>query len=180
MGETLQEQLKRLGLIKKEEAEAKKREKHQQLKANKAKKNAPPPIDENALLALAAQKKKAERAQELNRQREEKLRRRQEAARAEQLIAAHALPKPQGGVAFRFVDAKKIFRVFVEKEVVAQLSVGKAAIVRQGEGYLVIPAAIARQLREINPALLAFFNENSAEKQDDPYAEYAVPDDLDW
>jgi len=181
MGETLQEQLRRLGLVKKEEAEAKKREKHQQVKANKAKKGAPPPVDENALLALEAQRQKAARAQELNRQREEKLRKREKSDRAAQLIAAHALPRPANGVAYRFADQGKIFRVFVEKAVVGQLSAGKAAIVRQGDGYAVLPAAIARQLREIDPALVAFLGEDSGQaKTDDPYAEYAVPDDLDW
>lgn len=184
MGETLQEQLRRLGLVKKEEAEAKKKEKHQQLKANKAKKGAPPPIDENALLAQEAQRKKAARAEELNWQREEKLRQREENNRAEQLIAAHALPRPAAGVAYRFADQGKIFRIFVEKTVIDQLSHGKAAIVRQGEGYAVVPATIALQLHEINPALIAFFNvasDNSNQvKDDDPYAEYTVPDDLDW
>jgi len=179
MGETLQEQLRRLGLVKKEETEAKKREKHQQLKANKAKKGAPPPVDENALLAEEAQRKKAARAEELNRQRQEKLRQREEAARAEQLIAAHALPRPTNGVAYRFADQGKIFRVFVEKAVVDQLSRGTAAIVRQGEGYAVLPAAIARQLRDINPVLVVLLNDRQADA-DDLYAEYAVPDDLDW
>jgi len=181
MGETLQEQLRRLGLVKKEEAEAKKREKHQQLKANKAKKGGPPVVDENALLAQEAQRQKAARTQELNRQREEKLRQREENIRVQQLVAAHALPRPANGVAYRFADQGKIFRVFVEKTVIDQLSRGKAAIVRHGEGYAVVPAVIARQLREINPALVAFLNDNSKEaKDDDPYAEYAVPDDLDW
>jgi len=179
MGETLQEQLRRLGLVKKEEAEAKKREKHQQIKANKTKKGAPPPVDENALLALEAQQKKAARAEELNRQRQEKLRQREESARAAQLIAAHALPRPANGIAYRFADLGKIFRVFVEKTVVEQLSAGKAAIVREGDGYAVVPAAIARQLRDIDPALVVLLNENEA-AADDPYAEYAVPDDLDW
>ena len=181
MGETLQEQLRRLGLVKKEEAEAKKREKHQQIKANKAKKGTPPPVDENALLAEEAQRKKAARVEELNRQREEKLRRREENSRAEQLIAAHALPRSKDGVAYRFADQGKIFRVFVDKAVVDRLSRGKAAIVRQGDGYAVVPADIARQLREINPTLLAFISADSGQaKSDDPYAEYAVPDDLDW
>ena len=182
MGETLQEQLRRLGLVQKEKAEAEKREKHQQLKANKAKKGVPPPIDENALLAQEAQRKKAARVQELDRQRQEKLRKREEAAQAQQLIAAHALPRPKDGIAYRFADQGKIFRVFVEKAVVDQLSRGKAAIVRAGGDYAVVPADIARQLREINPALLAFFSDNSGQVKtdDDPYAEYAVPDDLDW
>jgi len=179
MGETLQEQLRRLGLVKKEEAEAKKREKHQQIKANKTKKGAPPPVDENALLALEAQQKKAARAEELNRQRQEKLRQREETARAVQLIAAHALPRPANGIAYRFADQGKIFRVFVEKAVVEQLSAGKSAIVREGDGYAVVPAAIARQLRDIDPALVVLLNENKA-AADDPYAEYTVPDDLSW
>ena len=181
MGETLQEQLRRLGLVKKEKAEAEKREKHQQLKANKAKKDAPPAVDENALLVQEAQRKKAARVQELNQQREEKLRQREESARAQQLIAAHALPRPQNGIAYRFADQGKIFRVFVEKAVVDGLSRGKAAIVRQGEGYAVVPAAIARQLREISPALVVLLSDSGkASNGDDPYAEYAVPDDLDW
>jgi len=181
MGETLQEQLRRLGLVKKEEAEAKNREKHQQLKANKAKKGGPPAVDENVLLAQEAQRQKAARAQELNRQREEKLRQREESARAQQLIAAHALPRPANGIAYRFADHGKIFRVFVKKTVVDQLSSGKMAIVRQGEGYAVVPVAIARQLREISPALVAFFSDNSKEaKTGGLYAEYIVPDDIDW
>ena len=65
-----------------------------------------------------------------------------------------------------------------------QLSGGGAAIVRLGDQYEVVPAAVAEKLREMDPGLIVLLNASAkAAKpagEDDPYAGFEVPDDLVW
>lgn len=181
MGSSFQEQLLKLGLVDKKQVDKAKKAKHQQKKGKGGKK--PQPVDENKLLAEQALAKKKERARQLNLERAEKLRKREEAAKIRQLIETNRLAKDDHGVAYRFADGKKIFRVFVAQELADQLSNGQAGIVRLGDQYEVVPAGVARTLREQQPEVVVALNEKAAERnegEEDPYAGYEVPDDLMW
>ena len=181
MGSSFQDQLLKLGLVDKKQVEKAKKTKHQQKKQQTPKKQ-PPPVDENKILAEQAREKKKERARQLNIEREEKLRKREEAGAIRQMIEGSRLPKDDRGVAFRFVDGKKIFRVFVAKEMVDQLEKGRAGVVRLGDQYEVCPAETVKKIRAIDADVVVLLNESkgAADGEDDPYAGYEVPDDLDW
>lgn len=183
MGSSFQDQLLKLGLVNKKQADKAKKTQHTE-RTKKVGKSQPPQVDENALLAEEAMAKKKERARQLNLEREEKLKKREDAARVRQLIEANCLAKDAKGVAYRFVDQKKVFRIFIGQEVVDRLSRGGVGIVRLGEQYEVCPAEIVRKLRELDPGVVVMLNEPAARKEagseDDPYAGYEVPDDLIW
>ena len=182
MGGSLQDQMLKLGLVNKKQAEKSKKAKHKKRK-EKPKKQQSSVADENKLLAEEALAKKKERARQLNLEREEKLRKREEAGKIRQMIETSRLEKDDKGVAYRFVDNKKIFRLFVAKEMVDQLTKGQVGIVRLQDGYELCPADVIVKLREIDPQLVVHFNESRPDDgsdEDDPYAEYKVPDDLDW
>ena len=182
MGSSFQDQLLKLGLVDKKQVEKAKKTKHNARKQKSGKKTAT--VDENALLAEQALAKKKERAHQLNLEREEKLRKREEAARVRQLIETHRLPKDERGVAYRFVDQKKVFRVFIAQELVDKLSRGGGGIVRFGDQYEVCPADIVGKIRMIDDSVIVLFNEPArdagSDGEDDPYAGYEVPDDLIW
>ena len=183
MGGTFQEQLLKLGLVDKSKVDKSKKERHQQ-RRKKSGKRQPQPVDENKLLAEKALAKKKERAQQLNREREEKLRKREDAARIRQLIETGRYPRDERGVAYRFVDQGKIYRLFVSQEVVDLLVAGAAGIVRYGDGHEVCPTEVVKKVHEIDATVVVLMSDGtkreSGADEDDGYAGYEVPDDLVW
>lgn len=182
MGSSLQDQLLKLGVVDKKQAEKAKKKKHNKRKQQTAKKQAPP-VDENKLLAEQALAKKKERAQQLNLEREEKLRKREEVARIKQMIEQSRIPKDDKGVAYRFVDQKKVFRIFISQELIDSLSRGTVGVVRLNDQYEVCPAEIVKKIREIDSKVVVVLNKRVKDDkadEEDPYAGYEVPDDLMW
>lgn len=182
MGNSFKDQFLKLGLVDKKQVEKANKAQHQQKKKKTGKKQ-PPPVDENKLLAEQAQAKKRERARQLNLEREEKLRKREELAKIRQMIEDNRLEKDDRGIAYRFADKGKIFRVFVAQQLADQLGSGAAGIVRLGNEYEVVPASVARKLKEQNEEIVVVLNVNTSSQEaseDDPYASYEVPDDLMW
>ena len=180
---SFQDQLLKLGLVEKQKAQDTKKEQYQSRKQQTGKEQSRK-LDANAILAEAAQQKKRERAQQLNLEREEKLRKREDEARITQLIESHRLPQDAQGVPYRFADRGKIFRIFVSAATLAELSTGKAAIVRLGEKYEVIDRDAAEKIIESRPGIIVHrVSAGAHEKsgaEDDPYKGYEIPDDLTW
>ena len=57
------------------------------------------------------------------------------------------------------------------------------AIAKRGNDYYVIPAVIAEKIKERNALYIVSLvdvNEIEAIDEDDPYADYQIPDDLMW
>lgn len=182
MGSSFQDQLLKLGLVDKKQVDKTKKNQHKQ-RARKGGKKKPPPLDENALLAEQALAKKKERARQLNLEREEKLRKREEAARIKQMIETNCLPKDEKGVAYRFVDQKKVFRIYIGQDLVDRLSRGSAGIVRLADQYEVCPADVVQKIKELDSGVVVMLNEPVGKNEageEDPYAGYEVPDDLVW
>jgi len=181
MGNSFQDQFLKLGLVDKKQVNKAKKQKHQKKKEQIPKKQVV--VDENALLAQAAQAKKKARAKELNRQREEKLKKREETAAIKQMVEKHRLDKDDKGSAYRFNAQGKIQRIFVNKEMAAQISSGRLAIVGFGNLYEVVPRAVGEKIQVMKEDLFVLIN-SSVDKQevdsDDPYAAYEIPDDLMW
>ena len=59
---------------------------------------------------------------------------------------------------------------------------GRVAIARLGEGYELLPATAARKIMQRDAAAIVLLNTNepTAVDEDDPYADYQIPDDLMW
>ena len=88
----------------------------------------------------------------------------------------------EGDHSFHFVDDKKIKKLYVSKQIVSGLSNGKMAIVKQDERYFVVPAKAAGQIQERKAESLILLNSSVMKEldPDDPYAEFPIPDDLEW
>jgi len=181
MGNSFQDQFLKLGLVDKKQVNKAKKQKHQKKKEQIPKKQVV--VDENALLAQAAQAKKKARAKELNRQREEKLKKREETAAIKQMVEKHRLDKDDKGSAYRFNAQGKIQRIFVNKEMAAQISSGRLAIVGFGNLYEVVPRAVGEKIQVMKDDVFVLINGPVDKKEvdsDDPYAAYEIPDDLMW
>lgn len=180
MGSSFQDQLLKLGLVDKKKIDEAKKTQHKKRKKKAVKRQQP--VDENKILAEQALAKKKERARQLNLEREEKLKKREEAARIRQMIETSRFERDDKGVAYRFVDHGKIFRIFVSQELVDMLVAGKAGIVRLGDQYEVCPADVVKKIEDADPATVVMLSESKKkdDDEDDPYAGYEVPDDLVW
>ena len=66
-----------------------------------------------------------------------------------------------------------------------QLGKGQIAIVKLGELYELVPTAVAEKIKQRDESLVVMLTENTGvnanqEDEDDPYADFKIPDDLMW
>lgn len=176
---SLRDQLLQAGLITEKQLKQNSKQQHHQRREQGRK---PPPPDEKALAAQRAAEEKRARDQETNRRRQEQLAQKAIRAEIKQLVDQHKLPKLNTEELFNFVDGQKIRRIPADGERRAQLGNGQLAIVRSDGRYEVVPAAIAERVRERDPRSVMSINTQDSTPTDDndPYKDYAVPDDLMW
>ena len=177
MGNSLQDQLERTGLVDDKQVKKVKQDRRVKRKRGLA-------ADEVTVQARAeAQRRaaeKSERDRRLNEQRREEAEARAVAAQIRQIIEMNRLPRGEGDVAYNFTDGKAVRRLYLAGEVQAQVAAGKLAIVRLGDGYEVIPARAARKIALRDAALVVVLNEDDPHTASDGYEGYEVPDDLMW
>lgn len=180
---SLQEQLLQSGLASSAQAKSVKSEKHKQ--AQLQRKNNVVVKDETKELAQKARAEQLAKDLELNQQRQQQEQKKQLMAQVKQLIEQNKLPRVdnEDDVAYRFTDDNKVKTLYVPESMRVQLSNGKLAIVKSGKKYEVVIAEIAHKIAERDVGSVLVNNETAsskAEKADDPYAGFEVPDDLMW
>ena len=146
-------------------------------------KSAPPP----AASGPSAAEKKARRDRELNRRRQEEARQKERAAQAQDLIDSNKQDRSKGEQAYSFVYRKKIKKIYVTEEQKQQLVSGQLAITtwvaaNDGRKFELVPRAVAEKILQRDESFVVDLGEPAPAEPDDndPYAEYKVPDDLTW
>lgn len=179
VGNSLQEQLLKAGLVNAQTVKQTRSDKRKQVKHS----GGQPTPEEQAARAAADRERaaKIERDRELNRQRQEEAARRAAENEIRQLIHTHRVVRDQGDLAYNFTDGSTLKRLYVNAEQHASLVAGRLAIVRQDTFYELVSAEIAERIQARNAALVLVFNRaKDSNAADDPYAAYQVPDDLMW
>jgi uncharacterized protein YaiL (DUF2058 family) len=174
LGNSLQEQLLKLGLVDEQKLRKSKQEKHKQKQTKSG------PENEHRKQLQKEQAEKAERDRLLNLQRQEAAERKAALAQIKQLIEANRLPKSDGDIAFNFIDGRKVKRLYVNPAVHAQLTQGVAVVVKAKGRYDLVPAETAERIRERDPACVVTADPIEHQEEDDAYAAHPVPDDLMW
>ena len=176
---SLQDQLLKAGIVDKKKAKQVKHDKHKQIKQQPKGRVAE---DEAKVLARKALEEKAARDREINRQRQEQAQQKAIAAQIVQLVDLNRIDRRQGDQPYQFTDERRIKKLFVTAGQQQQLVDGLVAIVRHGEGYELVPAGVADKIRQRDEAAVVVHNVRSGavDSEDDPYAEFQVPDDLMW
>ena len=179
MAKSLQEQLLGAGLVDKKKAKSVKKEKYKQAKQQPKGQAA---IDESKQLAQQALQEKRERSKELARQQQQEADKKAIQAQIKQLIETNRIDRKDGETAYQFVDGKKIKKLYVTDLLQNQLSKGLIAIVKLGESYELVPQIVADKIAQRDEATVLLLNSKSADvvEEDDPYADYQIPDDLMW
>jgi uncharacterized protein YaiL (DUF2058 family) len=179
MSLSLREQLLQAGLVTKKQA---KKVEHQQQQRPPQRKGQPPaPLTEEQIAVRKAYAEKAARDQDLNRQKREKAEGKARRAEIRQIVEQNRIPRIESEDFFNFVDGAKIHRFAVNPEVRERLLRGDLAIARHNGFYALVPKAIADSIRERDASMLVTL-ETAPETPapDDPYKDFAVPDDLTW
>lgn len=181
MGNSLQDQLLKAGLVNEQKVKQVRSAQRKQNKAAGGKARVP---DEDRRRAEQGAAEKAKRDRELNLRRQEEARRKAEENELRQLIHSHRILRAEGTVAYSFQDGPSLKRVYVTAEQQRGLAQGRLALVRQDAGYELLPLAAAEKVLARRPELVLVLNrredDTPAADEDDPYAAYQVPDDLMW
>jgi len=182
--ESLQEQLLKAGLVDKNRANKAKKEKQKQSKVarNTGAKNK----NREKSAAQKEQEKRIERDRELNQQRQKQAEQKASLAQIKQLIELNKVDCGQGETAYSFVYKNKVKKIFVTDDIKQQLSQGRLAIVRlvlkSERLFEIVPAVIAEKIAQRDENAVVQLNKpvGKVEIEDDPYADYQIPDDLTW
>ncbi|WP_220265695.1 DUF2058 domain-containing protein, partial [Enterobacter sp. Colony194] len=175
---TLQEQMLKAGLVSsKKMAKVQRTAKKSRVQAREAREA----VEEN-------KKAQLERDKQLSEQQKQAALSKEYKAQVKQLIEMNRITVAKGNIEFNFTDSNLIKKVVVDKTTQAQLINGRLAIARlavDGKDtfdYAIIPASVADKIAQRDADSIVLNSALSQEEQDedDPYAEFKVPDDLMW
>jgi len=179
---SLQDQLLNAGMVDKKKAKKIEKEKRKQAKQLPKGQKLANEIREQAQQSL---NEKALRDKETNRVHQEAAQAKAIAAQIKQLIEVNRLDRSKGDIAFQFVDGKKIKKMHISELLQNQLGKGQIAIVKLGDRYELVPAVVAEKIKQRDKSIVVMLNENTSMGideviEDDPYADFKIPDDLMW
>ncbi|KAF0806948.1 hypothetical protein A167_03072 [Alcanivorax sp. S71-1-4] len=175
---SLKDQLLKAGLVDKKRA---RQADHQKRQENKRREQGES-VEDAAARVRQQQAEQAERSRQLNQQREDEARQRALVAQVRQLVSEHRVDRAKGDAPYQFTDQKKIQKIYVLAPMVDQLARGQLAVVRLENGYEVVPAVVAQKIQARLPEAVVVLHsrDTSVAAEDDPYADYPIPDDLMW
>ncbi len=176
---SLQDQLLKAGLVDNKKANKIKKTRHKQIKQQQKNK-----IETPQAAKLAAQQAHAEkvaRDRQLNQQRKAGAERKAIAAQVRQLIEMNRQTRDEGNIDYSFTDGTLVKRIAVSDAQLKQLGNGHLCIVRLDEQYELIPTLVAEKIRLRDEHTQILSNQpTETPEEDDPYADFQVPDDLMW
>ncbi len=183
MSNSLRDQMLKAGLVSKKQA--KKSEQQTKVKVRQqSKQKSNDVIDENSVAYQAAQKQKEEitHTKELNRLKEEQRLQKELQAQVRDIIQRHRVNTPYANITYNFIESDKLVKqIQVTNEQKQQITNGHLTIAFLDDAYHLIPAPVAEKLLERVPEIIVCYNNiQPGMEEDDPYADYQIPDDLMW
>ncbi|GAB3519534.1 DUF2058 domain-containing protein [Photobacterium alginatilyticum] len=169
---TLQEQMLKAGLVdKKKLKKAGKSSKKSRTQAKEAK----AAVEANRVAQLAQD-------QELNRKKQAEADKKAIASQVKQLIEMNRIECKDGEIGYNFTDGTLVKKIYVDKSIQDQLVSGRLAIARYLDTYAIVPGVVADKISQRDEESIIV--NNTADEQemdeDDPYADFKIPDDLMW
>lgn len=133
-------------------------------------------------------KAQLERDRQLNEQQKLAALSKEYKAQVRQLIDMNRVLITKGDIEFNFTDNNLIKKITVDKTTQSQLISGRLAIARlitaqaDRPDYAIIPAVVADKIaqRDAGSIVLNSTLTPQEQEEDDPYADFKVPDDLMW
>ncbi len=173
---TLQEQMLQAGLVNKK-------------KLNKAKKGSKKSRDlakEVKASVEASKQEQVEKAKALNAEQKQAKQAKEIKAQIKQLISLNKQTTGKGEIKYNFTHGTVIKHLYVNEQQRKQLLDGHLAIVldieQEEDGYCIIPTSVSNKIAQRDDSYIVEIKEpeDPQEIEDDPYADFVVPDDLMW
>lgn len=176
---SLQDQLLKAGVVDDKKAKNIKRE---QRKAEKRQPKGSEQVDQDKAQARLAREEKAAKDRALNKERQQAAEEKAIAAQVIQLIKMNRIDRGAGELAYQFADGAKIKKIYITQKLQNDLVAGRIAIAKLDGGYELLPTPAAEKIQQRDENVIVVLNVNDGAEvdEDDPYAEYQVPDDLMW
>jgi len=193
MSGSLQDQLLGAGLIQKQKAKNIQTAKKKAIKKSRA--NNTELVDEAAERAKKSQEEQRIKSQALNQQHKKEAELKAIQAQIRQIIQLNSVEKIKkkdagNALSYNFTDDNKIKTLYVSSQNHDLISRGRLAIAKlvdnssKTASYLLIPIEAANKIIERDSTSIVCLNDLSKsendEIEDDPYADYQIPDDLMW
>ena len=176
---SLKDQLLNAGLVDKKKAKQLKQELRKEAKVRQ---KGQVPLDDNKEQVKRNLLEKVERDRQLNKQQQDVVERKAIQAQISQLITMNRIKREGGNIAYQFTDGTRIKKMYVTEQLQKDLVNGRLAIAKLGNEFELLPSSAAEKIRQRDPQVIVLLNtyEVTGVDEDDPYAEYQIPDDLMW
>jgi len=176
---SLQDQLLNAGLVDKKKAKQLKQERRKEAKVRQ---KGQTPLDDSKEQVKRNFLDKAERDRQLNKQQQEAVERKAIEAQISQLIKMNRIKREGGDIAYQFTDGTRIKKMYITEQLQKDLVNGRLAIAKLGNDFELLPSSAAGKIMQRDPKTIILLNtyEVSGVDEDDPYAQYHIPDDLMW
>jgi uncharacterized protein YaiL (DUF2058 family) len=180
MGNAFQDQFLKAGLVTKQQVKKAAKEGTQNKKQQRAKKE--PVVDETKLKAQQVLKEKAKLDRELNKRKEDEARNKAISAEINQLITDNTIARnDECDIAYNFEHNKKVQRIYINEDMRQKVIHGNLGIARIEGRYELVPKTVAEKIQQRNEKRVILFTyEEEVFDENDPYAEFKIPDDLMW
>ncbi len=179
---SLQDQLLKAGLVDKNRAN--KASKDKQKRASLARKSGTKA--DNAVKRQAQHERdcKLARDRELNLKKQKAARHKVISAQVKQLVETNCMDRNQGEIPYSFIYKNKVKNIGVTADLKNQLTRGRLAIVTflldSQRKFEIVPAPVAEKIAQRDAGAVVHLNQKAEMDEDDPYADFQVPDDLTW
>jgi hypothetical protein len=179
---SLQDQLLNAGMV--DAKKAKQVAKDKRREAKLVRKGEAVANDEAKLAAQQKQAQKAAKDRALNQQNQLQAEQKAVAAQIKQLIKSHRIERNNNDIGYQFVDGKKIKKLYVDATQQRQLEKGHIGIVLLEGEYQLVAAIVAEKIQQRDAQTVVLLNTKKeaadTNDEDDPYADFEIPDDLMW
>ncbi len=180
MSNPFQDQLLKTGIVSKKQAHQAKKDKNKKAKQQRA--HNKELVDETKLKIQQAARKKSENDRNLNKQIEQQAKLKAISAEINQLITTNAIDRSENcDISYNFEHLKKVKHIYVNADMKQHIIDGRLGIALIEERYELVAKAVAEKIQQRNDERIILFENNEQfVDEDDPYADYQIPDDLMW
>lgn len=181
---SLQDQLLKAGLTTKQKTRQANSDKRKKKKQQRSGVEHEATLQEQVKAKLAQDKKeKLEKDAELNAQMKKELEQKELTLRIKQILEHHHIKNCNGEAEYNFTMNKKIKKLFIDAVTHRALVNGRLALCGMDDTAYIVTAETAEKIATLDNSVVLLQNEKVVEEEideDDPYADYQIPDDLMW
>jgi len=180
---SLQEQLLKAGLTTKQKARQANTDKRKKNKQKRSGAKVETSIEEQVKDNVnAAKLEKQQKDQALNAAKQQALAEKEANLRIKQILEHHQITGIEGETVYNYTFENKVKKLYVDDKTLQALTNGRLAVCGLEQQVYVVTRETADKVAELAPSVILVKNDRVEEQmdEDDPYAEFQIPDDLMW